>query len=151
MGWVRADIVFGDRRANFYVTARQMFEEKALFSELSTVDAKDPDALYKVVREYVVGLRPALQGCVIMAMVFDNCRNRWEFMVSHESLPVVSLYDSAPSIPLDPSRESPPPYSITKATLSDGGSISAFASTGQLANIEPLPDEHSRMMTFFKE
>jgi len=103
MSWIKSEYVFHEGRAVFYVTAKHMLIERAVFEILKSRD--DPSGLENAVSNLIQKYRPELAGCTIYHMTFNAPSNMWEFAVIHPSLPRVGFYEEAPRRPLDPSYE----------------------------------------------
>src|SRR5688500_10084725 len=103
MTWFNSTVRFDHRAAVLFVSAKHMLIERAVFSVLA--NASQPDQIEVAVRDLIHKYRPALDCCAIFAMGFNQQWNRWEFSVSHASLPKVGLYAELPLMALDPALE----------------------------------------------
>src|SRR5690349_14732920 len=103
MTWLKADHTFDNRCALFFVTRKHMAMERFVFECLS--QAAEPDKLEAAVLDLIHKYRPELKGCVVWHMGYEAIKGRWQFSVSHASLPKCSLYDRPKALPLDPALE----------------------------------------------
>ena len=103
MSWVKGSHVFSDHSAIFYVTHKQVIMEKAVFGCLERVS--DPDELEAACSELILRYRPGLAGFVLNAMNYNYNWQRWEFSVSHASLPSIKRWVELLMLPLDPALE----------------------------------------------
>jgi hypothetical protein len=98
MAWIKSDFRFGDRGAVLYVTSKEVFCNIA--SALLTINETDPDRMEQVALDTILRYRPELAGCVIHNMGFNLMWARWEFLVSHGSLPRIERLQAVPAMPL---------------------------------------------------
>jgi hypothetical protein len=77
-------------------------EESAMVDAAVAKHADDPVKLASLMYDLVVKLRPDLTGCVIWYIGVDAVRQMWQFGVSHQSLPIHSLYEHCAEQPLIP-------------------------------------------------
>lgn len=103
MTWIKAEHTFGTHSALFFVTRKHMLMERFVFECLSQAD--EPDQIEAAVLNLVHKYRPELKGCVVWHMGYEASEGRWEFSVSHASLPKTALYERPKAMPLDPALE----------------------------------------------
>jgi hypothetical protein len=103
MTWIKADHTFGTHSALFFVTRKHMLMERLVFECLTVCD--EPDQLEAAVLDLIHKYRPELKGCVVWHMGYNAEYGRWEFSVSHASLPRTAMYEPPKAIPLDPAME----------------------------------------------
>jgi hypothetical protein len=106
MTWIKADHTFGTHSALFFVTRKHMLMESQLFEMLRLHGNQNtPELLEAAVLDLIHKCRPELKGCVVWHMGYEASEGRWEFSVSHASLPSTVLYERPKALPLDPALE----------------------------------------------
>jgi hypothetical protein len=103
MTWIKADHTFGTHSALFFITRKHVLMERLVFQCLTVAD--EPDKLEAAVLDVIHKYRPELKGCVVWHMGYVAHCDRWEFSVSHASLPKTPQYERPKAIPLDPALE----------------------------------------------
>jgi hypothetical protein len=104
MTWIKAEYRFDQRAAIFYITGKQAVMDAIERAVLDNCD-NDPDKLEEFVRDRLLKYRPELAGFTLYYMGYNAELHRWEFAVSHASLPKQNLWERLPIRPLDPAYE----------------------------------------------
>jgi hypothetical protein len=104
MNWIKAGHRFDNRAAIFYITGKQAVMDAIEMAILNNCE-NDPDKLEEFVRDRVLKYRPELSGCTVYHMAYNAECHRWEFAVSHSSLPKQNLWERLTMRPLDPAYE----------------------------------------------
>jgi hypothetical protein len=101
--WVQSYWRFDEGAAIFYVTHKHMAMESSILSLLA--DNRDPVRLESAVRDLLGKYRPKLAEASIYSMQYNHSFARWEFAVSHPSLPRLQMGERMQDFPLDPAYE----------------------------------------------